>query len=261
MPPEDLTSAPSKPSPAARECHSVLREVVAVYTAVTIAVGALAQVRAPGWLEDLALLTISAIFLGIPLQLGNREERGAQRFGIDLSGLLEPDDRSPEGDGTSRGISRMLSDAWRELGFAALVALVLFPPFVLGFAWWNGAPPGGFRFEPDSELLSYSIGQFVLIALPEEAFFRGYIQTRLHDCFAPRHRVLGARLHLGVLVAQAGLFALIHLVGELALPRLAVFFPGLVFGWMRARRGGIAAALVFHASCNILATVLARGWW
>ncbi|MCC6875407.1 MAG: CPBP family intramembrane metalloprotease, partial [Sandaracinaceae bacterium] len=37
-------------------------------------------------------------------------------------------------------------------------------------------------------------------------------------------------------------------------------FPGLLFGWMRARRGGIGAALVLHALSNVLADVLERGW-
>ena len=34
----------------------------------------------------------------------------------------------------------------------------------------------------------------------------------------------------------------------------------LLFGLIRARRGGIGAALVFHALCNLLSEVLTRGW-
>ncbi|MFI5301533.1 MAG: type II CAAX prenyl endopeptidase Rce1 family protein, partial [Polyangiales bacterium] len=41
--------------------------------------------------------------------------------------------------------------------------------------------------------------------------------------------------------------------------RLAVFFPSLLFGWMRARTGGIGAGIAFHAACNLLSDGLARG--
>ena len=38
--------------------------------------------------------------------------------------------------------------------------------------------------------------------------------------------------------------------------RLAVFFPALLFGWMRARTGSIAAGALYHALCNVLADTL-----
>jgi membrane protease YdiL (CAAX protease family) len=42
--------------------------------------------------------------------------------------------------------------------------------------------------------------------------------------------------------------------------RLAVFFPALLFGWLRARTRGIGAPVLFHALCNILASTLTRGY-
>ena len=42
--------------------------------------------------------------------------------------------------------------------------------------------------------------------------------------------------------------------------RLAVFFPALLFGWLRARTGGIGASVVFHALCNLFSATLARGY-
>ena len=59
---------------------------------------------------------------------------------------------------------------------------------------------------------------------------------------------------------QAALFALVHLATEPHPAKLAVFFPGLLFGWLRAWRGGIGAAIVFHALSNVLAEILVRGW-
>jgi membrane protease YdiL (CAAX protease family) len=34
--------------------------------------------------------------------------------------------------------------------------------------------------------------------------------------------------------------------------RLATFFPGLLFGWLRARTGGVVAPAVAHALSNLL---------
>jgi hypothetical protein len=61
-------------------------------------------------------------------------------------------------------------------------------------------------------------------------------------------------------VLASTLFALVHLASDPRPDELATFFPGLVFGWLRARRGGIGAALSFHALSNILAEVLVRSW-
>jgi membrane protease YdiL (CAAX protease family) len=61
-------------------------------------------------------------------------------------------------------------------------------------------------------------------------------------------------------VLQALLFGLIHVLVDLDPSRMAVFFPGLLFGWLRAWRGGIGAAIVLHAMSNLLSETLSRGW-
>ena len=42
--------------------------------------------------------------------------------------------------------------------------------------------------------------------------------------------------------------------------RLAVFFPALLFGWLRARTGGIGASVCLHAICNVYSQMLGRGY-
>src|SRR5262249_24351134 len=103
------------------------------------------------------------------------------------------------------------------------------------------------------------LGQFVIIALPEEAFYRGYLQSRLDDVWAPRWRVLGASIGPGLLVASA-VFALGHIATLRQPPRVAVFFPSLLFGWLRARTGGVGASVAFHAMCNVFSDILGRGY-
>jgi membrane protease YdiL (CAAX protease family) len=103
------------------------------------------------------------------------------------------------------------------------------------------------------------LGQVLVIALPEEAFYRGYLQTRLDEVWAPRWNVLGADVGPG-LIATAMIFAAGHLATVQVPARLAVFFPALLFGWLRARTGGIGASVCFHATCNVYSLMLGRGY-
>jgi membrane protease YdiL (CAAX protease family) len=155
--------------------------------------------------------------------------------------------------------ARAVPPALRELGFAAGVAAIIFPPFVLAFRVWHG-PEHPFVLELPSDLPSYLLTQLLIVALPEEALFRGYVQGRLHDAFGDRVRLLGVTLSMRAWLLQAALFALIHFAVEPFPARLAVFFPALLFGWVRQKRGGIGAALALHAASNLLGDLLARGW-
>ncbi|MDQ3036087.1 MAG: MrtC family glutamic-type intramembrane protease [Myxococcota bacterium] len=245
----------------------VIREVALVYVGVCVATAALGALRAIPAARDAAHLGIAALFLFVPLYLARRSPGGARHYGIDLGGLLEAepsddDDRSPGPLGLydlARTLRRSLPSALRELGAALGVAAIVFPPFVVGFWLWH-RPGHSFTWSLPPDLASFALTQIVLVGLPEEALFRGYVQTRLHDALPPRRTILGAPVHVGVLIAQAALFALVHLATEPHPAKLAVFFPGLLFGWMRAWRGGIGAAILFHAMSNVLAEILVRGW-
>lgn len=251
---------------ARRRKNEALREVALVYAGVCVLTFALGALRSIPALRDVAHLGIAALFLAVPLWRARRDPGGARRYGIDLAGVLEPDGAPDPRSAGPLGLfdlGRALRDAapsgLRELGVALLVALVVFPPFVVGFWLWH-APTRAFAWSLPPDLASFALTQVVLVGLPEEALFRGYVQTRLHDAFPPRARVLGVLLHPGVLIAQAALFAIVHLATEPYAVKLAVFFPGLLFGWLRAWRGGIGAAILFHAMSNVLAEILVRSW-
>ncbi len=118
---------------------------------------------------------------------------------------------------------------------------------------WLGRQAGQLRLPPQFALLAFS--QLVVVAIPEELFFRGYLLERLEQVWPPTRRFLGAPVGLALLVTSV-LFALGHVLVVPNPQRLAVFFPALVFGWMRARTGSIAAGAVFHALCNLTSDVL-----
>ncbi|MGC6416160.1 MAG: myxosortase MrtP [Bradymonadia bacterium] len=94
--------------------------------------------------------------------------------------------------------------------------------------------------------------QFLLVALPEEVFYRGYLQTRLDQIFTHNRRILGVELSVASLLITSTIFAVGHYVTIPSPHRLAVFFPSLLFGWMRRATGGILAPLIFHALCNLV---------
>lgn len=109
-------------------------------------------------------------------------------------------------------------------------------------------------------LLELLFIQLIGVALPEEVFYRGYIQSRLAPLFKRRLYLLGATVGPEVVLASA-LFAFSHLVVIPAPFRLAVFFPGLLFGWIRNRTGSVISAAILHAMSNVLMEFLvnARG--
>jgi membrane protease YdiL (CAAX protease family) len=103
-------------------------------------------------------------------------------------------------------------------------------------------------------LLWLALTHTLLIALPEEFFYRGYLQARLHQTLAgaPVLRLLGFEVTRANLLTSL-LFGLAHFVVGWSPWRLAVFFPSLLFGAMRDRSGGVVASTVFHAFCNVMA--------
>lgn len=173
----------------------------------------------------------------------------ARRYGLSLGGLLDPEPVAGR---------RLVADAARAIAVAVLIGLVFFPPFWAGYVlWWQ--PRAAFLLPSWPGFVDEALGQWLVIALPEEAFYRGYLQTALDEAWPRRIRVLGADLGPSVVVASA-LFAVGHVATEIHPSRLSVFFPALVFGWLRARTGGIGAGVAFHALCNLFASFLARSY-
>jgi membrane protease YdiL (CAAX protease family) len=235
---------------------SPLAEVMLVYAVVAAASFAVAQLRRVPAAEEYVGLAVGAIFLVAALQMGKREPGGAERLGITLGGLLVPRE---DDAGLFATIRAGLPSFAREAGFALALAAIIFPPFALGFAVYHG-PSHPFALAWPDEPASFALGQLVVVGLTEEAFFRGYVQTRLTDAWPKTVRVLGTDLSWRALLVQSVLFALVHLAADTNPERLAVFFPGLVFGWMRARRGGIGAAILFHAMSNFYSETLLQSW-
>jgi len=104
-------------------------------------------------------------------------------------------------------------------------------------------------------LLSLSATHFLGVALPEETFYRGYLQPRLEKLWPPQALVFGVLFGKAAIICSF-LFALGHFLGEWNPMRLGPFFPGLLFAWQRNATGSIYGAITYHALCNIFGSLL-----
>jgi uncharacterized protein len=219
-----------------------------VAATVTLLATALSYFLPDSW----AATGVGFTFLGATYWLVVHPEDDPERlrqFGLSLGGLLEAGRISPP---------RLLREALVALAHALAAALIIYPCFWFGFRiWWK---VGAFHPAPLAPVFSEALGQLLVIALPEEAFYRGYLQTSLERDLGKTVSIFGARVGWGLVLTSA-IFAVGHLFTELNPARLAVFFPSLVFGFLRARTGGIGASVLFHAMCNLFSAYLLHSYF
>lgn len=216
-------------------------EVLLVFAAAT-ALASLFYHAPRGWglVHNNLHALIALVFLGLP-QLVLRRRGNIERYGFTSQPL---------------GLG---------LGIFAVAAVVVLPLFAVGFvtllrlgcahapewvpgACWKVTHPA-WHLPPQFGL--NALAELVVVALPEELFFRGYVQGRLDDAWPPSRKLFGAPIGRGYWL-QAVLFALGHYLVQFEPQMLTRFFPALVFGWMYARTRSILASTLFHAACNLL---------
>ena len=187
---------------------------------------------------------VGLVFLGATyLFVWRRGDRAVERAGLSLGGLVS---------GRRPTVTPVVS----AIGWALAASVVSFVPYFFG---WRTLfhPPHAFVFPGARFVVATSAPQLVGVALPEEAVYRGYLQSRV-----PRVLVVGGSRHataLSILITSA-IFALGHVATLPYAARLAVFFPSLLFGWLRSRTGGIGASTLFHALCNTWSELLGVGY-
>jgi uncharacterized protein len=135
-----------------------------------------------------------------------------------------------------------------------LFALLFFPLFWFVGGWLGlVAPYKAFLLPEKFGLLVLT--QFLVVAIPEELFFRGYLQRRLDDLVPPKFKLFGVFLGPSLLLAALA-FALAHFISPPNAARLLTFFPGLAFGFLRSATKGIWAGAIFHGLCNVYLEIL-----
>lgn len=209
---------------------------------------------------------VGFVFLGATWALVWRgDDQRVEASGLALGGVVLPG---------KIDVGRLLRSVAQAVAWATLLAAITFVPFFFGWRYfWH--PKGAFALHVNPlDALNEVFGQLVIIALPEEAFYRGYLQSRLDEAMpgfgwrrdpstnvpVPRRlRVFGTSIGPALLVTSL-VFALGHFATIREPARLAVFFPSLLFGWLRHRTKGIGAGLAFHAMCNVFSEMLGKGF-
>lgn len=159
-----------------------------------------------------------------------------------------------------RGAHLRLGPLGRDLGLALGLALITFPPFAIGHHFWQQAfGAGAYAFRVPDDLLVTLAKNVFLVALPEEMFYRGFLEHRLERWMPTRLRVLLIPISRTVLLASA-LFALGHFLGEYNPARLGPFFPAFVFSALTRRSGSIMGAVVYHGASNAFSALLLAGY-
>lgn len=152
-----------------------------------------------------------------------------------------------------------------DIGRALLIAVITFAPFAVGHHFWQVMLAGEgasvvFRPTLPPDLWSMVLKNVFLVALPEELFYRGFLETRLERLWPTKRFVLGVPLGRAVIVASA-LFALGHWLGEWGNPaRLAPFFPAFVFSMLTRKGGSISGAVLYHGLSNAFSATLLAGY-
>lgn len=104
--------------------------------------------------------------------------------------------------------------------------------------------------------LTFLLSQIILVGFPEEFFFRGYLQSFLKFRF---HNPITFLKPLPLettysIPLSAMIFAASHSLITFQWWHFSIFFPALVFGWLREKTNGLIAPILFHALSNIVIT-------
>lgn len=217
-----------------------LSEPLIVFAGVMIAIKVLYEFRAIPWVGSSLSTLVAALLIYVPI------------FHVSWKRL------------PVRFFERGKNDVFRSFSLFLIVSAIIFPPFLILNHFYQKLV-----FELDFHLVSLAhpfslmLTQIFLVALPEEFFFRGYLQSLLQIRF-PREITLFKRLSLNISWAiplSAFLFAFSHSLITLRWWHFSIFFPALIFGWLRQKTRGLVAPILFHALSNILVSWIGAAYF
>jgi membrane protease YdiL (CAAX protease family) len=139
--------------------------------------------------------------------------------------------------------------------------MVIFPLFGGGFFLYRqlGLPHPGPIVPFGTSLTEWVLYQFAFVGVFEELFFRGYLHGQAEKIASA---VFSERMWVFWLpiVSSAFLFGIAHVAVKLEPAGLVVFFPGLLFAWLRARTGSLVAPILSHGSANVFFMFLLKSF-
>jgi membrane protease YdiL (CAAX protease family) len=244
VPPSSAPLPPTAP-PAPADRRRTLVEVLGFYTLAVAAAALLSHApRGLSVVHNNLHALVALVFLVLP-QVALRRRGNIERYGFTTR---------PLGLGLGLGLGGIVVVLpLFTLGLLALLRLgCAHAPSLVPASCWHVAHP---VWQLPRDFWMAAAAQVIVTALPEELFFRGYVQGRLEEAFPPTRKLFGAPVGWAWLL-QAILFGLGHYFVLFEPDLVSRVFPGLVFGWMFARTRSILAGTLFHAACNLLMLIV-----
>ena len=197
------------------------------------------------WGHDIASMIILSFQLYVPLWFIRKEGPDYKTYGLYDYGFLTA--------GIKADWLYFFADLKRTLWFALATFFpytLLYHLFQVQFAAKYGQQLH-FNFTLPDNFLWLFFTNLLIVALPEEIFYRGFLQTRFLKIWP-----LGKTILLTSL-----LFALAHFIGENNFLRLLPFFPALVFSALAYYSKSLMGAIIYHALCNVFSAVLQSSYF
>ena len=141
-----------------------------------------------------------------------------------------------------------------SLALLGRTCVALFP-LVFGGLWVlesyeSGLPPP-LVLPQGQRWFNWLFYQFMYVAMAEEVFFRGYVQSNIMRLAGP---AIGKRPRLkewASIGISAGCFAVAHVIVQGQIVSVLTFLPGLVLGWLFIRTKSLLAPILFHGLANV----------
>jgi membrane protease YdiL (CAAX protease family) len=143
---------------------------------------------------------------------------------------------------------------FKLFSLVSTLTIVFYPLIFFGYwIWFKGH---SFGLPGNTQILSAiskGITGVLIAAIPEEFFFRGYLQEHVFKKYDLKIlKVLSVKNILTSL-----LFGAVHAVAFLDITKAVTFFPSLVFGHLAEKsKGRIFYSVLFHVVANLLAFIL-----
>jgi len=94
----------------------------------------------------------------------------------------------------------------------------------------------------DNQLLLFTLTTLAIAALPEEWFFRAYLQNKLGNS----HRAI---------IISSIVFSCAHMITVSWLAGLLVFLPSIIYGYIYKKTGDLVLVILLHVLSNVLYNV------
>ena len=149
-----------------------------------------------------------------------------------------------------------LKVAKEDLKYFALLSLIIFPIMILGNHFYQSLLFDLSYHHPTwdiwvEKIFPKAVENIILVAFAEEFFFRGYMQAEMKKVLPNKGKIFGADFGWFAVLTSL-LFAISHsLAFQIAWWHIFIFFPALIFAWLREKTGTIWGAVLFHGVSNI----------